>query len=348
MAGPFRVGLTRDCLGDDGTTPIFDPAALGRLAGTPGLDFEFIGTEAPEVTQEEAGRYDAIVVLKPRVTARTLAGPQRRLMLVARMGVGYDNVDVAACTAAGVALTITPDGVRRPVATVILTFILALAQKLLIKDKLTRSGRWSERTRHMGDGLTGKTVGSIGLGNIGREAFRLLRPLEMRHLACDPVAQPAVAAELGVELVDLETLLRRADFVCVNCPLSAATHHLVGVRELALMKPSAYLINTARGPIVDEAALYAALIEKRIAGAALDVFEIEPTPPDNPILGLENVIATPHALCWTDECFRRMAEDAFAAVVAMARGDAPAHVVNRAVLDHPALKAALAARRGKG
>jgi phosphoglycerate dehydrogenase-like enzyme len=148
MAGPFRVGLTRDCLGDDGTTPIFDPAALGRLAGTPGLDFEFIGTETPEVTQEEAGRYDAIVVLKPRVTARTLAGPQRRLMLVARMGVGYDNVDVTACTAAGVALTITPDGVRRPVATAILTFILALAQRLLIKDKLTRSGRWNERTQH--------------------------------------------------------------------------------------------------------------------------------------------------------------------------------------------------------
>ena len=131
------------------------------------------------MTPAQAARYDAIVVLTPRVTATTLGGADRRLRLIARFGVGYDNVDVAACTQAGVLLTITPDGVRRPVATIILTFILALAHKLFVKDRLTKSGRWSERTDHMGIGLTGKTVGSIGLGNIGREAFRLLRPLDM-------------------------------------------------------------------------------------------------------------------------------------------------------------------------
>jgi phosphoglycerate dehydrogenase-like enzyme len=346
MSEIFRVGLTRDFLGTDGKTPVFDPVAFEILRAEKSLSFEYIPDATDEVTPEQAARYDAIVVLTPRITARTLAGADRRLKLVARFGVGYDNVDTEACTRAGVVLTITPDGVRRPVATIILTFILALAHKLFVKDRLTKSGRWNERTNHMGIGLTGKVVGSIGFGNIGREAFRLLRPLDMVHIAHDPVAQPEAAAELGVRLVDLDTALREADFLLVNCPLLPATHHLVGARELGLMKRSAFLINTARGPIVDEAALTQALAERRIAGAALDVFEAEPTPPDNPILKLDNVITTPHALCWTDECFRRIAEDAFTSVVAVARGAAPVNVVNRAVLEDPRVKAALAARTG--
>ena len=197
----------------------------------------------------------------------------------------------------------------------------------------------------MGIGLTGKVFGSIGFGNIGREVFRLLRPLDMVHIACDPVAQPEAAAALGVRLVDFDTVLREADFVSVNCPLLPTTRHLVDAGALARMKPTAFLINTARGPIVDEAALTEALAARRIAGAALDVFAEEPTPRDNPLLAFDNVIATPHSLCWTDECFRRIAEDAFASVVAVARGAAPVNVVNRAVLDDPAFVAALAARR---
>ena len=345
MSESFRVGLTRDFLGSDGKTPIFDPRAFEVLRAEKSLSFEYMNETVDEVTAEQAARYDAIVVLTPQVTARTLAGADRRLKLVARFGVGYDNVDTDACTSAGIVLTITPDGVRRPVATVILTFILTLAHKLFVKDRLTKTGRWNERTDHMGIGLTGKTVGSIGLGNIGREAFRLLRPLDMVHIACDPVARPEAASELGVRLVDLDTVLREADFVLVNCPLSPATRHLVGARELGLMKPTAFLINTARGPIVDEVALTKALAERRIAGAALDVFAAEPTPADNPLLRLDNVITTPHSLCWTDECFRRIAEDAFASVVAVARGAAPVNVVHRAVLDDSRVKQALAARR---
>ena len=344
MSDRFRVGLTRDCLGSDGIRPVFDPTALEILAVEEGLSFEYMPEDGDEVTPAQAARYDAIVVMTPRVTARTLAGTDRRVRIVARFGVGYDNIDTEACTRAGVVVTITPDGVRRPVATIILTFILALSHKLFIKDGLTKAGRWNERTDHMGIGLTGKTVGSIGLGNIGREVFRLLRPLDMVHIAYDPAAQPEAAAELGVRLVDLDTVLREADFLTINCPLSPQTHHLVGARELALMKSSAFLINTARGPIVDEAALTRALAERRVAGAALDVFDAEPTPVDNPILRLDNVIATPHALCWTDECFRRIAEDAFSSVVAVARGTAPVNVVNRAVLADARFTAALAAR----
>lgn len=344
MTASFRIGITRDTLRADGTS-IFDPRAL-RLFEDAGLAFEFIADDVRELTAAHAAQYDALCVLNPRVTAATLAGPDRRVQIVARMGVGYDSIDVPACTANGVILTNTPDGVRRPVATSILLLILALSHKLLVKDRITRTGRWAETTRHMGDGLTGKTVGSIGVGNIGGELFRLLAPLDMVHLAYDPYVTEANAAALRVRLADKDTVFRESDFLCINTPLTPETRHLVGERELSLMKPTAYLINTARGPIVDEKAAYRALAERRIAGAALDVFEQEPIAADNPLLALENVIVTPHSICWTDEFFRNNAESAFRSVVAVSRGAAPTYVVNRDVLGHPAVRARLGLAAG--
>ena len=343
VATPFRVGLTHDCLGLDGK-PTFDPAVLDLLK-IPGVEYEFMDTYEPALTPTQAARYDGIVVQKSTVNASSFAGPDKRVRVIARFGVGFDAVDLDACTRAGVALTNTPDGVRRPVATIILLFVLALSHKIFIKDTITRNNRWGERTNHMGEGLTGKTVGSIGVGSIGREAFKLLAPLGMRHLGHDPYARQADLDGLGVTLVDKDRLLRESDFVCVNTPLTLETTKLVSARELALMKPSAYLINTARGPIVDEKALYAALRDKKIAGAALDVFEQEPTPADNPILKLDNVIVTPHSLCWTDECFRGIASSAIGSIVDVSKGKVPVNVVNKAVLDEPGFKAALAARR---
>jgi len=322
----FRVGITGDVLSSSGE-PIFGREVLGLLdAG--GIGWEFMTQEPGGVTPAQAARYDAICAMLTRVSAASLAGPDLRLKLIARFGVGYDTIDVPACTAAGVLLTIAPDGVRRPVATSALTFVLMLAQKVLIKDRLTRTGRWSEKLDHIGTGLTGRTLGSIGLGNIGAELFRLARPLEMNGIAHDPVADPALAAELGVRLVDLETLFRESDFLAVNCPLSEATRGLVSARLLGLMKPSAYLINTARGPIVDERALHDALASGRLAGAGLDVFEEEPTPVSNPLLQLDNVIVTPHGICFTDECMRRLAQSAFRAVIDVAAGRTPPYVVN--------------------
>ncbi len=335
----FRVGITRDALRDDGKT-VFDAAAL-RVLDDPLIEWEFIPENVKELTAAHAATYDALCVLSPRTTAATLAGPNRRLKIIARLGVGYDNVDVPACTAAGVILAITPDGVRRPVATSILTFILALSHKLFLKDRITRAGRWNETKFHMGEGLVGKTVGSIGMGNIGGELFRLLAPLNMNLIACDPAKTQADADKLGVKLVDMDTLLREADFVCVNCFLSEQTRGLIGERELSLMKRSAYLINTARGPIVNEAALYKALTDKRIAGAALDVFDQEPASAENPLFKLDNIIVTPHSICWTDECFRGNAEGAFRAAVAVAKGEVPTYVVNTAVLQHPDVTARL-------
>lgn len=326
----FRIGITRDTLREDGTS-IFDPLAL-EIFDREHLQWEFLHENVRELTAAHAAAYEALCVLNPRVTAATVSGPDRRVEIVARMGVGYDSIDVAACTANGVILTNTPDGVRRPVATSILLLILALSHKLLTKDRITRAGRWAETTMHMGVGLTGKTVGSIGLGNIGSELFRLLAPLNLVHIAYDPYAKREDAEKLRVRLTDKDTVLRESDFVCINTPLTPETRHMIGERELSQMKPTACLINTARGPIVEEKALHAALAGRRIAGAALDVFEQEPIGAAHPFVGLDNVILTPHSICWTDEFFRNNAESAFRSVVAVARGETPTFVVNRDVL----------------
>lgn len=331
----FRIGITPDVLRADGAS-IFGNEVY-RVLEAPGVEWEYLPEPASELTPAQAARYDALCAMLTRVTAASLSGPDRRLKLIARFGVGYDTIDVPACTRAGVMLTIAPDGVRRPVATAALTLVLALAQNLLPKDRLTRSGRWDRKLDLVGTGLTGRALGSIGIGNIGAELYRLAAPFGMVHLAHDPWADPALAASLGIRLVDMETLFRESDFLCVNCPLSEATRGLVDDRLLALMKPSAYLVNTARGPIVDEAALIRALQSGRIAGAGLDVFEQEPTPVDNPLLAMDNVIVTPHALCFTDECMRGLADSAFRAAVSVSRGTVPPYVVNPDVLSHPGL-----------
>jgi D-3-phosphoglycerate dehydrogenase len=240
--------------------------------------------------------------------------------------------------------------VRRPVATAVLTLLLALTHKLLIKDRLTRAGRWADKLDHMGQGVTGRTLGIIGLGNIGRDIITLARPFELRFLAFDPYLSAEQAAAAGAELVDLETLLRRSDYVSVNCALTAETHHLLDAERLALMQPTAYLINTARGPIVDQRALYDALTSGRIAGAGLDVFEADPVDPADPILTLDNVIVSPHAICWTDECFLGNGRSACESILAVAAGRIPRYVVNRDVLDSPDVREKLAAygRRSEG
>jgi D-3-phosphoglycerate dehydrogenase len=340
-----RVGVTRDFLRADGTL-CFGDIGLSLFDAAPGIQWEFLADDKPALERRHADSYDALLVLAPQVTAATLDGSQR-LALVARFGVGYDSVDVEACTRNGVALTIAPDGVRRPVAAGVLTFLLALSHKLLIKDRLTREGRWADKLDHMGQGLTGRTLGVIGLGNIGREVFRLTAPLAMRHLAADPFVRPEDVRDSGVTLVDLETLLRDADYVVVCCALSDSTRHLLNAQRLSLMKPTAYLINIARGPIVDQQALTAVLRERRIQGAGLDVFEHEPIDPADPLLSLDNVILAPHGLCWTDECFSGIGRSAVRGIIELAAGRIPNNVVNRAVLESPIFRDRLARFAGK-
>ena len=341
MADPFRVALSSDFIEPDGS-PTFPHFDLEPLRSTPGCEMAFL-EEANPIRGEQLEDFDALILLTHRF-GRESVPKSDRLAVVARFGVGYDTVDVGACTDADIALVITPDGVRRPVAVSIITLMLALTGKIMTKDRLTRDAPhgFHRRSEHMGVGLVDRTLGSLGIGNIGAEMFRMARPFDMAFIAFDPYADPTVAAELGVELVSLEELFRRSDVLSVNCPLTEETQHIVNAERIALMKPTAYLINTARGPIVDQKALTRALQNEAIAGAGLDVLEEEPPDPQDPILGLDNVILTPHALCWTDQCFAGIGAADIRAVLDVMHGREPRGVVNREVLASEKWKGRLA------
>jgi D-3-phosphoglycerate dehydrogenase len=327
----MRVGITRDILDSRGV-PAFGAAALEILDRTPNLEWEYLDAIVPEITADHAARYDALYVNLPRVPAAAVARSDRRLAVVARHGVGYDSVDIPAMTNAGVIVTHTPSSMPRPVATIALSFVLALAGRLFLKDRLTRTGRWHERMDNMGLGLTGRTLGVIGAGRIGKELLRMARVFDMKLLAADPYVNAIELSYIGARKVELDELLATSDFVVVCCLLDQGTRHLVGARELAKMRRTAYFVNVARGPIVDEGALVAALRNGQIAGAALDVFEQEPIAPDNPLLAMDNVIVTPHSLCWTDECFHNMATTGLKSIVDALSGRKPEFVVNPEVL----------------
>jgi D-3-phosphoglycerate dehydrogenase len=325
-ARPFRVGLSRDILAGNGE-PSFGRGPLELLDADPRIQWEFLPEMVDEISPDVMARYDGLYVNAPRVGAASVARDDLRVKIVARHGVGYDSVDVPALARRGVIVTNTPVAVRRPVAVAALTFIFVLAGKLVQKDRLTRSGRWHERTNYMGLGLTTRTLGVIGAGGIGRELLALARPFGWKMLAADPYVDPAAMAALGAERVPLERLLQASDFVVATVLLNEQTRHLMNARRFAQMKRSAYFINLSRGPIADEAALIAALRDGTIAGAALDVYEQEPVARDNPLLTMDNVLVTPHALCWTDECFDAIAREGLSCIVDVANGRTPKSVV---------------------
>ena len=327
---PFRVALSASFRKPDGsmTYPSFD---LSPLTDASGIETRFLSHEDP-IRAPELEDIDALILLSERFTKDSIPA-SGKLSVIARFGVGYDTVDVEACTQNDIAVCITPDGVRRPVAVSILTLMLALTGKLLIKDRITRQGPngFVARNEHMGLGLVGRTLGSVGIGNIGAEMFRLAAPLGMKFIAHDPFADLSLATELGVDLVDLDKVFAQSDVISINCPLTPDTHHLVNASRLSQMKPTAYLINTARGPIVDQVALTQALRNGSIAGAGLDVFEVEPPAADDPILTLDNVILTPHALCWTDQCFGGIGAADIASILDVSLGQLPVGLLNQEV-----------------
>jgi phosphoglycerate dehydrogenase-like enzyme len=323
----IRVGLTRDLLTPSGE-PSFGVGPLRLLDEEPAIEWEMLPGSIDEIGPDIAARYDALYVNSPRVGRAAVSRADRRLRLVARHGVGYDSVDVPAMTEAGVIVTNTPVAIRRPVAVAALTMLFALAGRLFAKDRLTRAGRWTERTGHMGLGLTTRTLGIVGFGGIGRELVALARPFGWRILVADPYVDAQAVAAAGATLRPLDDMLPECDFVVTVCILDAQTRHLMDRARLSRMKREAFLVNLARGPVVDEAALIEALRGGVIAGAGLDVFEQEPIDPANPLLSMDNVIVTPHALCWTDECFDAIAREGLGCVVAFARGERPLSMVN--------------------
>jgi phosphoglycerate dehydrogenase-like enzyme len=333
-AARFRVAFSADFLRDDGNLA-FPDIGLSLLEKVEGISYQFLRDYRPEYVPTQLDGYDVLISLKPRITAQSLEGVSR-LCAIGRCGVGYDNVDLTACTEKGIAVYITPGGVVRPVAESILLLILALSHRLLQKDKMVRQGHWAQSTLRLGREPRDRSVGTIGLGNIATEAIRLLRVLDVpRFLAFDPYTTEERAAQLGVELVSLDDLLRQSDYVLVNCPLTPETRGLLGSEQFAKMKPDAVLINTARGPIVQEGALIEALQSGQIAGAALDVFEKEPLAADSPLTSMDNVILTSHSIAWTEELFRDMGRFDCQGALAIYRGEVPPHVVNPQVLGNP-------------
>ena len=334
---PFRVALTGDFTSADGT-PKYRDIGLDVFENK-GVVVQPFAQHRAEIGADQLGGANGVIVLTPRVTAASLLNTPH-LLAVGRFGVGYDSVDVAACTAADVLLFIAAGAVDRPVAEATVGWMLALTHHIRTKDVLVRAARWDDRSAYMGTELRDRTLGVIGFGGIGRALVKLLAGFGMKTpLVFDPFVSAADAAKLGVRLVSLDELLAEADFVSIHCPLTEGTRNLIGVRELALMKPTAYLLNTARGGIVDEIALHAALRDDRIAGAAIDCFEREPLTAAPAFAELDNVLLAPHCIAWTDELFRDIGRTVCRGMLDLAEGRVPPGVVNRDVLDRPSFQA---------
>lgn len=260
-----------------------------------------IGTE--ERLIDMARDADGVLVISAEVTARVLAALPR-LRVVGRYGIGVDNVDVEAATRLGIAVVNLPGYCAREVADHTMAMVLAFSRKLPYLHGLMRDGVWGRAKASPLPALYSQTLGLIAFGEIGREVALRARAFGLTVLAHDPYVDEATAAKYGVTMVDLEELLARSDFVSVHAPLNSRTRHMLSEREFRLMKPTAFLINTARGPVVDEGALAAALQRGWIAGAGLDVFEREPIDPTSPLLKLDNVLLTPHTAGLSDESQR--------------------------------------------
>lgn len=339
----FRVGLSRDFLNEfhDNAWGDIGLAQLDRA----GVAWRYLESDVDTLRPADIAGLDAVLFARPAVDRSTFDGPGPFPRLFARFGVGYDAVDLEACTANKALVTITPDGARRAVATATLTLILAARHHLVVKDRLVRTANWPERARWMGRGLTGRTVGFIGLGNTGTDLLNLLAPFNCRILASDPGLDDERASTLGATLCDADTVFATADVVVVMAALTPGTRRLVNQRRLALMKSTALFVNVARGAIVDEQALVEALRAGRPGSAALDVFDDEPLDASSPLIGMDNVILTPHSLAWTDEMAIGNGSSAIAAILDVRDGRIPKYVVNRAVLDAYA-EAGVAARAG--
>lgn len=322
----FRVGSTRDLMTSAGTA-CFNESAFSELATNPDIEWEWIAEDVSEITPDIAARYDAIHVNLPRVSAASVSRPDCRVKIFARNGVGYDTVDLAACAAKGILVTNTPIAIRRPVAVAALTMIFAVAGKLFTKDRIVREGRWNDRVEHMGIGLTTRTLGLLGAGGIGQELIPLARPFFREILVADPNVAESVYTALGARHVSFGEMLAQSDFVTACCLLNDETRHIMNAAAFGKMKSSAAFINVARGPIHDETALINALQTKQIAAAGLDVTEKEPIEPESALLSMDNTIVTPHALCWTDECFEDIARTALRSVVDCSLGRRPTHCV---------------------
>ncbi len=325
----YRVAVTGDQVTSDGSS-IFGDIGLSRLEAA-GIDWRVVAVPDRAISSTQLDGFDALLLMGDRkVDALTLVGGGLRH--VARFGAGYDQVDVMACTAAGVLVTNTPDAVRVPVAHAALAMVLALAHELLAKDRLVRENRWDQRSAYQGRGLTDATVGVVGLGNIGTEIARTFRALRVPVVVYNRTPRPQIVEPLGATQLPLLEVAAAADYLVVAVAATPQTEGLIDAAVLGAMHSNAFLVNISRGAVVDEKALVTALRERRLRGAALDVFQQEPLSADSPLLQLDTVVLSPHSLCWTDGFAHAVAASAVGALIDVAAGREPHHVVNPEVL----------------
>ncbi len=334
---PFRIVQTADFYDDDGE-PKFADLGLGLFDDHYNIEVSKFAEHRSEIAPDQLTNSNGVIVLTPNVTANSLAGCAD-LLAIGRFGVGYDSVDVDACTDNNVLAMITAGAVDRPVAEATIGWMIALTHHMLTKDRLVRTGQWNDRTHYMGCELRDRTLGVIGLGGIGRTLVSLLQGFGMQQpIIFDPFVPAETLEELGVRSVDLDELLSTADFVSIHCPLTKETKGLIGAAELQLMKRDAYLLNTARGGIVEENALFDALKNQRIAGAALDCFEKEPVTTPHRFGELDNVILAPHSIAWTDELFRDIGRTACQSMLDLSLGKRPCGVLNPVLFEQEAFR----------
>ena len=253
-----------------------------------------------------------------------------RLRVVSQMAVGYDNIDIAACTSRGIRVGNTPGVLTETTADLAFALLMAAARRVTEAERYLRSGSWQTWSPMLltGPDIHHATLGIVGLGRIGYEMARRARGFEMRILYTNRTRNEAAERDFGAERVNLDTLLRESDFVSIHTPLSPETRHLIGATDLAKMKPTAVFVNTARGPVVDQRALYEALRDREIAAAGIDVFEVEPLPMDDPLLTLDNVVLLPHIGSASIATRTKMAVLAANNLVSGLKGEPLPHPVN--------------------
>ena len=329
----LRVAFTSAFFRPDGT-PAFKGYDISPLRSVRNLEIKIL-RPSDAIAADDLADVDVLVTStgETKITGESL-GRSDRLALIARAGAGYDDVDIAACTSNNVAVAIASDAVRRPTAVAALTLMLAVTTRLIPKHHITLKGSkdWARLQEYQSTDLREKTLGLVGLGSIGSEVARLVSPLGMRIIAHDPAVTPQAAAAVGAELVSFDSLLKDADIVSLHVPLADATRNLMNAQRFGLMKPTAFLINTSRGRVVDQKALAECLRTKRIAGAGLDVLEKEPPDDNDPILSLDNVVLSAHALNWTDNLDAKLAETNIGTIRSLIQQRDPSGVVNGEVL----------------
>ena len=310
----FKVGISGDLL-NNANEPCFGNAALEALKKRKDIEIYWMDKTIKEITPDMSSIYDGILLNLPMANAHSVSNKDCRLKIISRFGVGFDSVDIEAMKRKNIIVTNTPNAVRRPVAIAALTMIFALAGKLIQKDSLVRSGNWNQRTNFMGVGLSRKTLGIIGAGSIGTETIKLSKPFFKNVLAYDPFLSEDEVSRKGAVKSELHELASKSDFIAILCNLDNSTYGMINSDFFSNMKKSGYIFNLSRGPVINEIDLEEALEYKKIAGAGLDVTNTEPLQVNSKLLNYDNVILTPHALCWTDECFHDIATEAISSIL---------------------------------